>query len=300
MTSQFFKAWGARYARAGLLGIGLSILGFAALAAIMIFSAMVPVSRESDRQFVFLGLFVCFIVSSLAITLAATFAVVIRRGRTLDEAFVPLGLRGGGYFLNGRQYHGTALGRQVDAYFYRGPTMDLYVAANTQTRASIGRKDSVGLAIGAMLKRQPVEMNDPELRELSVFAADEHWARSLLADPEARHIVLGLISDATGPGIQQLHVQPDSVYLRLLHTRTSVITAENVRRWAGDLCSLARIAETLPPPAERAEASKMERNSRINRDAFTLPAFALTCGVLGVMVVCVVAIVVPLIWLDTR
>ena len=49
-----------------------------------------------------------------------------------------------------------------------------------------------------------------------------------------------------------------------------------------DLLTVARIAESLPPPQQTAEPSGMERTARVNRNAFLLPAlgivFALVCG----------------------
>lgn len=204
------------------------------------------------------------------------------RRRQLDEAFTPLGLAGSMHYLNGRQYHGTVGGRRVDAYFYRGPTLDLYLSTPLKTRLGIGTRDSVGAAIAGLVNRRPIALDDPGLRHLSVFPLDEAWSRALLADPTARTALLRLTADEGPFELRQVFVQPESLLLRLYRTRQSNITPENVRQWFNDLLTVARAAESLPPPQQTAEASGLERTTRSNRNALLLPAlgvvFVLLCG----------------------
>jgi hypothetical protein len=204
------------------------------------------------------------------------------RQRQLDDAFTPLGLAGSMYLLNGRQYHGTAGGRRVDAYFYRGPTLDIYLGTPLKTRLGIGTKDTVGQAVAGLMNRRSIALDDPSLRHLSVFPLDEAWSRALLADPTARAALLRLTADEGPFELRQVILQPESLRLRLHHTRQSHVTPENVRQWFNDLLTVARAAEGLPPPQQTAEASGLERTTRSNRNALFLPAlgiaFALLCG----------------------
>ncbi len=208
--------------------------------------------------------------------------MILGRKRQLDDAFTPLGLKGSMYLLNGRQYHGAAGGRQVDAYFYRGPTLDLYVTTPLKTRLGIGTKDTVGQAVAGLMNRRPIPLDDPELSRLNVFPLDEAWSRALLADGTARASLLRLTADEGPFELRQVLLQPESLLLRLHHTRQSNITPENVRQWFNDLLAVARAAESLPPPQQTAEPSGMERAARVNRNAFILPAIgvvmALVCG----------------------
>jgi hypothetical protein len=206
----------------------------------------------------------------------------------MDAAFTPLGLSGQMYLLNGRQYHGTHIGRQVDAYFYRGPTLDLYVSTPVKTRLSVGVRDRVGTAIARAFNREPSDPGDPELSHLSLYALDEAWARDLLADRTAKAALLRLTKDEGPYELRQFHLQPGALQLRLYRTSQSHITFENVELWVNDLLAIARAAEGMAPPQQTAEATPLERTVQSNRGAFLLPALGITCGVLAVIGVCTV------------
>jgi len=98
--------------------------------------------------------------------------IVLSRKRQLDDAFTPVGLTGSMYLLNGRQYHGVVSGRQVDVYFYRGPTLDFYLSTPLKTRLGISQKDSIGQAVAGLINRKPLNLDDADLSRLNVFPLD--------------------------------------------------------------------------------------------------------------------------------
>jgi len=301
MTNKTIQAWGAGCGQSLLIRLfAAALVGLAMLVCIGL-AAIVPLPAGVDRQMVLLLAFMAAVLGSIALTLVGAVGVVVWRGRRLDAAFAPLGLTPSQYLLNGRQYHGQVNGRQVDIYFYRGPTLDVHVGTPLRTRLSIGRRDRVGLALAGLANRQPLPLADPQLANLAVFPLDAAWAQGVLAEPAVRDLVLRLMDD-TAPGagafeIRQLLLQPEALLLRHYRTRAGGQTAEAVRGWLNDLSALLRLLETAPPPTATAEAGGLERTLRSDRNTLTTRIYLITFGVLGVMLACAVvfAIVVVLL-----
>lgn len=189
--------------------------------------------------------------------------VLQRRKRRLDAGFTPLGLEGERYLLTGRRYQGTVEGRQVDVRFYRGPMLELHVSTPLQTRFGVAKEGSTTLSLARLFGREPLDLDHSEIRGLHVFALDEDWARSLLANPEARMVVRRLLQAGQSWAlIQQVVLGPGAFRLRLYrnkHLFKYEITSEETRRWLDDLLILARAAESLPAPTVTAEESSAER-----------------------------------------
>ena len=192
-----------------------------------------------------------------------------RRKRWLDSLFTPWGLTGSAYMLSGRQYQGDVQGREVTARFYRGPTLELYVGTPLQTRLGIAEKSGTSLTVAGMLGREPLSLDDPDLAELRIFALDEEWARALLADPEAKALLLRLMRAGEGWVLMpQLFLQPGAFYLRLYRNKNLFrygVEPEEAQAWLDDLLALARRAEALPAPQVTAEESGAERLVRSGR-----------------------------------
>lgn len=301
MGHKIVRAWGAAYLRQMLIALAamVVILPLACLCLGVPLYVVQNGNYDSDVEFLILlvpilGFGLLVIGGSLGL---AVF-IIMRRARELDAAFTPLGLAGRLYLTNGRQYHGTFSGRPVDAYFYRGPTLDLYLGTPLKTRLSLGAKDRVGQAIAGWFNYQPVTLPEAELNHLSLYALDEAWARGLLSDPNVKAAILRLTAEATDLELRQVHFQPEALLLRLYHTDTKLITADHLRQWLGDLQALARAAEAIPPPKQTAEASALERNTRSNRGAFVLPAIGLTLGLVCLASVCALVPVLLILSLE--
>jgi len=193
--------------------------------------------------------------------------------------------------ISGRQYQGTVQGREIIARFYRGPTLDLYVGTPLQTRLGIAEKSHTSLALAGMVGREPLALDDPDLDGLSIFALDEEWAHSLLADLEAKSLLLRLMrAGESWVLMQQVYLQPGAFHLRLYRNRNLFkygIEPQEAQEWLDDLLALARIAETLPSPQVTAEESGAERLVRSGR---TFPVVLLAVVLLVGLPTCVLAI----------
>lgn len=179
------------------------------------------------------------------------FFVFFRRARRYDAIFGPLGLKGKTYMLSGRQYHGTAKGRQVEVYLYRGPALDMRVSTTAQARLSIANSDAVSLTLARAFGRDPLDLSDPGLSGVTVFAHEEDWARSLLVNPEVKALLRQLILSESAFLMRQAHLEPGKLRLYLYRNKGLFkfsVTPDEARQWLNGLLSLARIAESLPVP----------------------------------------------------
>ena len=295
MFDKLLKYWAAGVGRSCLIQLAAAAVVIP-LACLLVFVPLYLVQNtrldETSSFLVMVVPMAGFLV--LVIGGSAAFGVwmVSARARGLDAAFTPLGLRGGMYFLNGRQYHGQIAGRAVDVYFYRGPTLDLYLAAKLGTRLGLGLQNRVGTALAGLLKRPALELTDPVLADYSVYAHYETWARALLRDPAAGPALERLLRDLGGYELRQLHAQPDAWLLRLYHTYTDRITPDSVRGWLRDLEFLARSAEALPPPAAADEPSALERRLRSDRGSFNNRVMLITCAVFAALGACLFGVLI--------
>jgi hypothetical protein len=282
-------AWAAGCGWQAALSLALGLAALLALVALTLVALMAPLPPGAGGQAALPALMGAFVVLALAATTVAVVWMLYRRALQLDAAFEPLGLSGRGYLANGRQYHGTLYGRQVDVYFYRGPALDIYLSTPVAARLSAGTRDRLSAGLARAFGRRPLALDDPAYAQLAVSARDEAWARRLLAEPEAQAALARLTGNAGVLEKRQVSFQPGAVQLRLSRTRMSVITSGNARVWLDDLVRLARVAESLPPPAEAPAASRLEQTMRANRDAITLPMLLVLLGVLVVLMLCAAA-----------
>src|SRR3989304_1296557 len=125
MTNKLLNRWGAGCGLRAVLSLLLPVLVFGVLIACMAAVALLPLPRiggwdDRDlRALILAGLLGGAALAAIGLTAVFGLWMIANRARALDAAFAPLGLGGKMFLLNGRQYHGTHGGRQVDAYFYR-------------------------------------------------------------------------------------------------------------------------------------------------------------------------------------
>jgi hypothetical protein len=189
--------------------------------------------------------------------------VLYRRRRRLDAVFSPLGLDGRRYMLTGRQYQGTIEGRQISVRFYRGPMLEMHLGTPLRTRFGVAERGSSTPTLARLFGRQPLNLDDPALSELWVFAIDRPWARALMADLEARRAIRQLLAAGESWAlVRQVVLGPGAFRLRLYHSKRLFgfeITAEEAQGWLDGLLALARVAEGLPGPTVTDEESTAER-----------------------------------------
>jgi hypothetical protein len=234
---------------------------------------------------------------------AGAIALVLhRRARHLDTVFTPLGLTGRVYQLFFRQYRGAAEGRQVDVCLYRGPSVEMDVSTPLRTRLGVSGRYADTLALSRLIGREPLPLADAALDDLSVFALDEAWTRTLLAQPEVPGLLRRLIAFEGSFTRRHVVLRPGWLRLHLFGSRrwldfTFDIAPEQARLWLDDLLALARIAESLPAPQVAAEESSAERfaQSLRSRNPYLIPAIVL--GGFLLMLLCGLAIgAVVFVW----
>ena len=298
MENRLFKAWGAGCARSAAIQIVTVVVVLCVFTGlIMITMAMpLPPAWEDYRPILWAFGFVAFL--GLFTVLAVVWLLWSKgqRAAQFDSAFATLGLTGSNYMLNGRQYHGQVNGRQVDIYFYRGPILDIYVAAPLNTRMGVGMPSGLGKAAAGMLNRQPLQAGHPELSDLVIYPIDERWGRELLDDPMARAAIRRLMEAPGSYEIRNLLFQPESIQVQAHHIHPSRITLEAARQWINDLLALAEIAERLPAPTVTAQASGAERTIRSDRNRLYWIAGGATCGFFAVMMVFLLALSLVMIY----
>jgi hypothetical protein len=245
-----FKAWSLDTARSCLLGLMAPAI-ILPLGCVCIFIPLWLVTEFDVTIWVLIVSSILYFLVVVGGGIGATVWVLLRRKRRLDAVFTPLGLTGGQYMLTGRQYQGAVDGRQVSARFYRGPTLEVRLSTPLQTRFGVAEEGATTLPLARLAGQQPLDLEAPELSGLHVFARDEGWARSLLADSEARTRIRRLMNAAEDWAlVRQVILEPGTFCLRLYRSRHLFkyeIRPEDVRQWLDDLRALARIAESASP-----------------------------------------------------
>lgn len=277
---KIIKAWGAGCAWRILIAVIIFILLMTAFIGLVILSLYLPITTD-QRLFLVMGgvfLFLCLMIAG-----ALIWGGWSRNQYThkLDAAFFPMGLTGKGYLWNGRQYHGVVNSRQVDSYFYRGPSLEIYIASPLHTRLGIGLKGRINQFASSRMNQPELVTGDPTLAHLGVYTTDEHWGRELLSQSPAMAAILRLTAIQPGLEFRILLFQPEAIKYQLHHINIGTIAPENLHSWMNDLFDLVRIAESLPSPQATETATMMENKARLNRSDLTLPIVGITCGVLG-------------------
>ena len=213
----------------------------------------------------------------MAALLVVVVAVVRLRARRLDRAFAPWQLcaRQAGAAM--RSWHGEIGGRAFDAWFHRGPTLELYLACTPATRGVIHRGGALVRALSrAVASREPMEPRPVDLEGASVYADDPAWMERLLARPDVRAAVGALMAETrrTASGV---FVAPDAVrYLRRF-LPPAELDADNLRRWIAGLEALAAAVDGIGPSTDSLAATKAEVWARTSRDRY-LNAILLALG----------------------
>jgi hypothetical protein len=223
------------------------------------------------------------LVFTVAIVAAIAIPVYLRKQR-LDAVFEPLGLTGGTYNTFFRQYHGTVQDQQVDVYLSRGPLLEMETSTSLQTRLGVTGAHGDTRFLAGLAGKQPLSLSSPDLQDLTVFAPDEDWARSLLDNEHAAELLRQLIAQTDSWTRQQIVLRPGTFKLMLSGSTRLFgfdLTPEQVGQHLGDLLRLARIAERLPSPHVTAELTSAEELA--NRVRKANPYLALWTG-LGTLV----------------
>ena len=200
-----------------------------------------------------------------ALALPAVIWVRLRAAR-LDRAFAPWRLRGRQAGPVMRSWHGEIGGRAFDAWFHKGPTIELYLGCSPATRGVIHRGGPLIRALARAVESRRAMTPPPlDLAEVSVYADDEVWTRRLLDRTRARAAVTALLRE-TPRAAAAVTVAPDAVRYLRRYLPLAEIEAGNLRRWVGELETLAGEIDAQGPSADGREATRLEAWARTARD----------------------------------
>jgi len=193
---------------------------------------------HSQEQWVGVGVLTAWAASVLFLLPLVMGLVVMRRNRRLDDAFAPLGVDGMRMGAVSRGWAGRYRGREFNAWFSRGPMLEIFLAAESGGRMVEG------------LGKRPT--GDP-------------WVIDGIArEPEASR-ASGRLLEEDGRTLRNLTVGPDYVKLTLRYLPIRAIEDAAVASWVADLNRIAEAVDALPLPADPAVASNIENLSRRER-----------------------------------
>ena len=281
--NKLLKAWGAGCARTIVISLLVFMIMGGAFLGLIILVFFLPIPNE-QRIYILMGGFLLILFLMITGVLLWGVRSINRYRRMLDAALTPLGLTGIAFMLNGRQYHGMLNGRQADVYFYRGPSLDIFIASPLNTRLGFGLKGRKNQPPFVGMHQTELVINDPKLAHISIFSLDVGWGRELLEDPLARAAIVRLTSLQPGLEFRNLSFQPEALHFHVHHINPGTLTPENLRLWVIDLLDLITIAESLPSPSVTAAASSLEQKARLRRSDFTLPMLGISCGIIGLFI----------------
>jgi hypothetical protein len=248
--------------------------------------------QSADSPLLLLMLGVGLIAGMLIIPAISMAFIIQKRANMLDSIFLPIGLQGSMYMIVGRHYWGLLNNRAVDIYIYRGPTLELRVSANSQTRVQILPQKTIPVQISGVLNKRPMQINDMLLSEYAVYAEDETWTKQLLTQPNLPEILQSLMAGHADWAIfRHVEIQPNEVLLYLHRSKQLFVKADQftaVQAWLNDLAALASLLEALPPPLIQAEAIQgVSRTERQKRSKFLLTA---VLAILIVLPICLIGV----------
>lgn len=208
-----------------------------------------------------IGLMPLILVGGLALGLFNRWRI----RRHLDAAMDPLGLDGSGLGLLGAQYHGTVAGRQVDALLVKGPLFQLWVGADSGTRAAIAPSNALRTAVAGAVGQPVIDTSDlAGLEQLEVRGNDADWVRGVLDDDPVSQ-ALGRVVESEGiAAVRNVVIAPKALLLTLHRVGIGGITAERMKAWTDDLSVVARAIDAAPTPAQVIEERALERLTREN------------------------------------
>ena len=189
--------------------------------------------------------------------------VVIRRCRILDRAFAAWDLDATQAGVVIRGWAGEINGRTFNAWFSKGPTLELYLSADSHTRGGIVWKGGLARFAASIAKITPVDL-DGALVGRQIHGEDNAWMSGLVADDGVAQAI-GRLTGDDGQSNRMLLVAPDAVCVRMRFLPMSAINADNLQQWVSDLEAVAQAVDARPDPAEKKTTTKLEQRLRTYR-----------------------------------
>lgn len=259
---------GRAYGRGCLLSCGAQLAGLV-LGVLLVGSVLVLIDggRVEPRSARFTLALLMPAVLIFAI-LAAAAVWVLLRSRRLDRAFEAFGWEGRQAGAVMRSWHGERHGREVDIWFHRGPTLEIYLGCAPATRGVIHKGGALIRSIGEALdKHPPLDPPPFELAESTFYSYDPKWMRRLFERASAENAVRSLMTDSDRSS-SSVFFHPDAVRYMRRFLPVGEIREENVTHWLDDLERLASAVDSLGPSPDGLESGRLEGWARKRRGDF--------------------------------
>jgi hypothetical protein len=191
------------------------------------------------------------------------FITVYRRKLYLDQAFLPLGLKGSIYRIFFRRYTGEIDGRQVEVYFSRGPTVEILIPSRLKTRLGVSPAFGDTMFFSKLVDSKPLEHGIENLKNLRFWAEEPGWANNLISEPTVQQKMLKTLNGQTFFVRSFLKFFPD--YLQIHFSgNTNIFTWEippdQVKSWFANAFGILQFAESgIAPPQFPIEMSSAEK-----------------------------------------
>jgi len=267
------KTVGRALARGALRSCAVSIVGLVFGLGLVSTTLWVAGGRNAsaDSYRPLLAVAVPSVLISAMVALGMLFVAV--RNRRINRAFADLEVKGHQVSCVTRGWHGTFAGRTLDAWFRKGPTLELYIGCAAATRGGIARTGELALKIARSLtSRRPLEPVPDEVPGCTVYADDPEWMRRLLAEPGVEEALARLLAE-TERVSPMLSVAPNAVHYMRRFGPLAELTRENLHSWLGDLERLAGAIDGIGPSRSAEQPSQVEEWARIRRGRRFLPWF---------------------------
>lgn len=295
---------GKNYARSLIIYV-ISLLIFCPLVCLLVFLPMWIVNEQNLNAWYLVIPFGLFLLILFGGGFGALALTISWRARQLDALFVPLGLTGAPYATFFRRYSGGFAGRQVRAYFSRGPLVEIEVATPLQTRLSVTDASPERRGLARLFNQSMAAIQSPAMPGLMAFAQDEAWGRALLDHPQTLGLLRSMLSLQKSLPVQHIILRPGWLRLTLFGSRRMLafnfdLTAEQARQWLEDLAQFAAIAESLPAPQVTDAETPLEQTAEKvrNRNPYLVPLVTVAVTVGGIFCVSAVIIAAVLLLAD--
>jgi hypothetical protein len=272
--ARIVRGWGR-----GLLlscGIQAAAIGWLVVVAVA-FGLLYPHLPREVQPFVVLLAFGTWSGTLLPVLFGGMLVVTLRRNARLDRAFADIG-PGRALAPVARGWTGDRGGRRVDAWFSKGPQLELYIEGTPRTEVGIGRGGAVQRFAVRLTDRVTVPLDDDRV----AIGLDGNWTRRLLADPRARAALDGLLAEDDG-ALRTVHVEPDAVKFTVRYVDLDGLDRDEVQRLLGLLAAFAHAVDALPAPARPVAPGGLASRLRTRRGS--LASFlGITCGCAVVLI----------------
>jgi len=291
----------SRVKRRLLIGIISTLVGIPMMCCCLVFiytvlfpqlDQVVASGNANAPMWIMLGVGLITLLGLIAIPLVVMIVVTLRRASAFDAIFIPLGFHGSSYMLYGRHYQGQFGGRDVDVYIYRGPTVEVRLKTNVQTRIQIMPKGSLPANVAHLFAKNPLVTGDPALNPFSIYPLDVAWTFRLLAEHQVVAAIQSLMTLGADWAIfRHVEIQPGEVLLYLNRTRKMFANSLDlgaIQTWLDALNALAQSIESQPAP--EVTAPPLAVSSRQSRQkTSTFLAYA-TAAIVFIMPLCFIAV----------